>query len=103
MNHVLCSIGQMDVGIYGVELLKVNTLQPLPEQCWLEHYGLAFSGFTHHCGRHDESIQVYIRLCRPCPSLYVHCFSLGWWHLPAGQCEVSNSWQCTCLVRRALA
>ncbi|GFY11982.1 transposable element Tcb1 transposase [Trichonephila clavipes] len=71
----------MDIGVYGVKPLKAYTLQPLPEQCsqgW-EHYGLgniflAFSGFTHHCGRHDGSIQVRICPYGPCPTLYVHCF-----------------------------
>ncbi|GFV86048.1 DDE_3 domain-containing protein [Trichonephila clavipes] len=52
----------MDVGVYVVKPLKANTLQPLPERSRREHYGLgnfflAFSGFSHHCRRHDGSIK----------------------------------------------
>ncbi len=40
MNHVLCSIGQMDVGVYGVKRLKTNTLQQLPEGSKVEEGAL---------------------------------------------------------------
>ncbi|GFY02073.1 hypothetical protein TNCV_5099341 [Trichonephila clavipes] len=51
----------MDVGIYGMKPLKANTLQPLPEWSRMEHYGLrnillAFSGFTHQCGRTELGV-----------------------------------------------
>ncbi|GFV14754.1 transposable element Tcb1 transposase [Trichonephila clavipes] len=56
---------------------------------------LAFFRFTHHCEKHDGSIQACICPCYSC-SLSMHAlFFQKWWSLPAGQCEVSNSWQCT--------
>lgn len=36
MNYVLCCIGQMDVGVYGVKCVKDNTLYKLPEGFELE-------------------------------------------------------------------
>ncbi|GFY69765.1 hypothetical protein TNIN_362601 [Trichonephila inaurata madagascariensis] len=67
MNPVLCSIGQMDGGVYHVKPLKPNTLHHCRKSPgWrLEYYGLwniflAFFRFTHHCERHDGSIQVSI-------------------------------------------
>ncbi len=40
MNHVLCSIGQMDVGVYGVKRLKTNTLKQLLEGSKVEEGAL---------------------------------------------------------------
>ena len=40
MNHVLRSIGQMAVGVYGVKRLKANTLQQLPEDSKQENEAL---------------------------------------------------------------
>ncbi|GFW67837.1 transposable element Tcb1 transposase [Trichonephila clavipes] len=39
-------MGQMDIGVYGVKLLKANTLQPLLGWSWREHYGLG--NFSWH-------------------------------------------------------
>lgn len=36
ISHILCSAGQMDVGVYGIKCLKTNTFQQLPEGSKLE-------------------------------------------------------------------
>lgn len=40
MNHILCSIGQINIGIYSVKHLKANTLQQLLEGSKLEEGAL---------------------------------------------------------------
>ncbi|GFT96310.1 hypothetical protein TNCV_3907351 [Trichonephila clavipes] len=47
MDYVLCSVGQMNFGVYGVTPLKANILQPLPERFRMEPYVLG-NGFLAH-------------------------------------------------------
>ncbi|GFX41625.1 hypothetical protein TNCV_3110211 [Trichonephila clavipes] len=81
INHVLCSIGQLGVGVYDMKSLKANTLQSLPEHFCLEA-GALWSGevLLALSGRHDGSkkyafvladhVHPYMRTAFPKDGIY---------------------------------
>lgn len=71
MNHVLCSIGQMDGCAYDIKCQKKTTLLQLVGGSKLEEAAL-WSGECF-CGKVNGSMRVWVSPCRPCQPLHADC------------------------------